>query len=108
MGWLPAFIFLYAVLYLFERKRMTLDWFLIIVVALAPAMLYGLKLFISMLVTLPALADIAVELATYPITFLLLWKFVGLGKGRAGAYTGGLFAFQLVLGVLIFLATGQT
>jgi len=107
MGWLPAFIFLYASLYLFERKRMTLDWFLVIVVALAPAMLYGLKLFVSMLVTLPAAVDIVVELAAYPITFLLLWKFVGLTLRRAGAYTGGLFIFQMVLGVIILLTTGQ-
>jgi hypothetical protein len=108
MGWLPAFLFLYAVLFFFERKRMNLDWFLILVVALVPALVFTIKLFVNMLAPLPRAVDIAVELAAYPITFLLLWKMVGLSVRRAGVYTGALFVFQMALGVVVFLLSGQS
>ena len=104
MGWLTAFLFLYAVLFIFERKRMELDAYLIAVVAIVPAVIVGIRMLVTMLVALPTWVNVSVELATYPITFLLLWKLLGLSVGRSLVYSVGLFVFQTALGVTVFLA----
>ena len=107
MGWLTAFIFLYAVLFIFERKRMNLDAYLIAVVAIVPAVIIVLRLFVIMLVPLPEWTAVAVDLANYPITFALLWKLLGLSIGRSVGYTAGLFVFQNALAMAFMVGTGQ-
>jgi len=107
MGWISSFIFLYASLYFFERKRISLDWYQVLVVALVPALLYGLKLFVTMLTPLPPIVDSVLWLATYPIVFLLLWKMVGVARGRSIGYAAALLVFDLVAIWLLLLVVGN-
>jgi hypothetical protein len=95
MGWISSFIFLYASLYLFERKRVQLDWYQVLVVALVPALIYGVKLFVTMLMPLPPIVDAILWLSTYPIVFLLLWKMMGVARTRSIGYAAALFVFDL-------------
>lgn len=102
MGAITSFIFLYGALYLFERDRIKLDWFQVLVVALIPMLIYLLKAFVTMLVALPPIVDVIGWLMMYPIVFLLLWKMVGVAKWRSAGYTGGLFALNI--GILALIA----
>jgi hypothetical protein len=101
MGWITSFIFLYGALYLFERNRVQLDWFLVLVVALVPALVYLLKIFVTMLVALPPLVDSILWLMTYPIVFLLLWKMMGVEKLRSVIYSAALLIFDIAILSLI-------
>jgi E3 ubiquitin-protein ligase DOA10 len=106
MGWATSFIFLYTALYLFERKRVKLDWFQVLVVALVPALIYTLKIFIQMLIALPPIVDAIIWLTTYPIVFLLLWKMMGITRARSVGYTVGLFVFDMALVTLVASIAG--
>jgi len=104
MGWLTSFIFLSAALYLFERKRIKIDWFQVLVVALVPAIVSLLKSFLVMAIPLPTAVDGLVWLVSYPIVFVLLWKMMALPASRAAAYTGALLVFDLLMGYVVFKA----
>jgi len=97
MGWITSFLFLFALLYLFERKRIQLDWFQVLVVALVPAVISLLKSLLAMVVALPTVVDGFVWLAAYPIVFILLWKMMALPAARAAAYTLALFVFDVAI-----------
>jgi hypothetical protein len=107
MGWITSFIFLYASLYLFERKRVQLDWYQVLVVALFPALIYGVKLFVTMLMPLPPIVDAILWLSTYPIVFLLLWKMMGVARTRSIGYAAALFVFDLSGIWLLSLVVGS-
>jgi len=107
MGWLTSFLFLYAVLYLIERKRVDIDTFSIFTVALVPALLHFLLTLVSMLVETPAWVASALWIATYPIVFALLWKLIPLAPVRAGVYAAALFVFDMALLIGYFTLTGQ-
>jgi hypothetical protein len=107
MGWITSFIFLYAALYLFERKRVQLDWYQVLVVALFPALIYGVKLFVTMLMPLPPIVDAILWLSTYPIVFLLLWKMMGVARTRSIGYAAALFVFDLAAIWLLSLVVGS-
>ena len=107
MGWLTSFIFLYAVLWLIERKRVDLDAFIVLTVALVPAILHFLLLFLSMVVEMPGWVSTALWVATYPIVFALLWKLIPLAPVRAGVYAIALFVFDMALAVGVLTVTGQ-
>jgi len=101
MGWLSSFLFLFAALYIFERKRINLDWFQVLVVALVPAIISLLKSLLVMVVPLPNLVDGLVWLVSYPIIFVLLWKMMALPAPRAAAYTAALFVFDVIVTYLV-------
>lgn len=107
MTWITSFLFLYGAIYLFERKRTTLDWFQVLAVALVPAIMTAIKSGTKLVTEVPPMVDLAVWLATYPIVFLLLWKMMALNAKRAAAYTVALFAFDIALGALVGAVVGR-
>jgi len=108
MGAITSFIFLYGALYLFERNRVQLDWFQVLVVALIPALVYMLKVFVTMLVALPPIVDAIRWFMAYPVVFLLLWKMMGIEKLRAVAYAAALFVFDIGVVSIVFFFFGNT
>jgi hypothetical protein len=104
MSWITSFLFLSAALYLFERNRIKLDWFQILVVALVPAIIGLLKSLLVMVVPLPPVVVGLVWLFSYPVVFLLLWKMMALPAIRAAAYTAALFVFDILMIYVIFKA----
>jgi hypothetical protein len=91
-----TFVFLYALLWLIERKKGDIDGFLVAVVAIVPAILsflIGLTGFLGY----PMLSAFAALGALVVATYLCLWKILGLSGRRSAAYTAAVLAFNVVL-----------
>jgi len=102
MFWVTSFLFLSAALYLFERDKVQLDWFQVLVVALVPAIISALRAIVSLFLPVPPAVNGIVFLFAYPIVFVLLWKMMGLQRNRAFGYAAGLFVFDMAV---LWLAT---
>ena len=105
--WIILFIYLFGALYLFERKRIQLDWFQVLVVALAPAILEAIMGFVSMLVELPPIVDLLMFVVTLVVVYLLLWKMMGVTSRRSLGYVGGLLVFIVVFSFGVVALVGQ-
>ena len=102
-----TFLFLYAVIWLFERKRMRVDAFRVGVAAVVPVASMLLVAMAAAFLIDSGGALMALSIAVLAIaTFLTLWKVVGVSPLRSVIYVVAVIAFHSLIGVGI-LAIGM-
>jgi hypothetical protein len=98
-----TFLFLYAVIWLFERKKQRVDPFRVGVAAIVPVGLMYIA-GISAAIVLESSAAVIAFSSTIlaAATFLTLWQVVGISPLRCVLYVFSVFAFQSLVGAAIF------
>lgn len=100
-----SFVFLYAILWLFERKHSQLDRLLVVIAVLVPILL---EVIIRLGNFFVGLSNIALWTATVGMliaTYLMLNRVLGVSPKRSVAYTVALFVFQQIPG--FFMGAGR-
>ena len=95
-----TFLFLYAAIWLFERKRMRVDAFRVGVAAVVPVALMLLVGMAAAILIEPSGALMALSTAVLAATtFFMLWKVVGVSPLRSAIYVVAVIAFYALVGV---------
>ena len=93
-----TFIFLYALIFMLERKRRAIDPFMVAVAAIAPIISAFLLVVLAAFFGAPTVATIWVWVLTLIVTtFIATWRMLELSTARAAAYTAAVFAFGLAV-----------
>jgi len=94
-----TFLFLYAVIWVFERKRMRVDAFRVGVAAVVPVASMLLVGVAAATLIEPSGAVAMLSLAVLAVTtFLVLWKVVGVTPMRSAIYALGVIGFHALVG----------
>ncbi|MDJ0926641.1 MAG: hypothetical protein QNJ73_03235 [Gammaproteobacteria bacterium] len=105
-GALLTFIFLYGVIWLFERKHRDIDAFLVAVAVVVPVIASFLTSIGAGVLGLGAAGAWLGFLVLIGATYLSLAKIMGLPGKRAAGYTAAVVVFNLVVqGAFIALAS---
>ena len=105
IGAFVTFLVLFGLIKLFERGRDDLDNFNIAVVAIVPVIVVAIARFaLALVVPDPLLAVLVSSLLLIALTFGLLWKNLGIPKGRSAAYTTVVVLVNEGLGLLLLAA----
>jgi hypothetical protein len=96
-------IFLYGILYCFERKKIELDGYGVAIAAAAPAASYLMRHLMGVMADIPNAVNVIFQLAAYPVVYWTLQEFVGISGGRAVAYAASLFIFENVFMIVVLI-----
>jgi len=95
-----TFLFLYAVIWLFERKRVRVDPFRIGVVAVVPValmLLFGITA--AMIFGPSAMIMVLTAVVLAVATFVMLWQVMGISPLRSVGYVLAVIAFHAIVGM---------
>jgi hypothetical protein len=96
---LLTFAFLYAVIWLFERERVGMDWFRIAVAAVVPIIVMLLTTAAAAFAFGASFATMGLSVAALTVsTFLVLWKIVGVAPKHAAIYAFAVLVFHALIG----------
>ena len=94
-----SFVFLYAILWLFERKHTSFDAFLVAIAVIIPILVGWLIRIGGFFLGLEIWALLGAFIAGPIVTYLALDNILGIPARRAIGYSAALFVFQLGLGI---------
>lgn len=102
-----AFIFLFGLVWLFERKERALDAFQVATVVLVPLMVYALFMVCKLLGMSGAVIDALAFGAFVLATFAVLFKTLGIKVVRSLLYTGAVVVFSVGASAMLPAVLGQ-
>jgi len=105
IGIAATFVFVYAMIWLFERKRRQIEPFEIALIVVGPAIVSGIVRFGFLYAGLRHWAGLSAAVLFAATTFVLLVKPLAFPVKRAVVYTGAVFAFNLAVGFALAALT---
>ncbi len=97
-----TFVFLYALIFIVERKRRDIDAFLVAVAVVAPVIAAFLVTIAAGFFGYRALAAWLWMLTLLGVTFVVLRRTLEMPAGRALSYTGAVLVFSLTAQSIMF------
>ncbi|MDH3512817.1 MAG: hypothetical protein OER85_18405 [Gammaproteobacteria bacterium] len=107
IGMTLTFLFLYALIFAFERKRREVDAFQIATAVIVPVVLAFIVGFGIGQVAPPIWTAVSAAVVLLITTYLVLLKVMGLSKGVAAAYATAVFAFYVTFQAIFAYVMGM-
>lgn len=103
---IASFALLYALIWIFERKKREVDAFEVLVIVVAPAILSGIIRFVCLFVGLAEeWADLIGAVVFAVVTLILLLKPLEFPLKRAAVYTAVVLAINILVSTGLYLVT---
>ena len=107
IGAILIFVFLYALIYFFERKRDDLDAFSIATAVVVPTIVVVLIRVGGYFLGLGPWTELLAIVGLIAATYLVLAKNLDIKPSRAAGYTAAVFAFNLLLWIGFVIPSGD-
>lgn len=108
IGIIATFIFVYALIWIFERKKREIEAFEIGLIVLGPLILAGIVRFLCLFLGLDVWSEVIAAAVFAATTFVLLMKPLEFTARRAAAYTTAVFAFNITISLLAYFLIPKT
>jgi len=107
IGMALTFVFLYALIFVFERKRREIDAYQIATAVIVPVVLAFIVGFGIGQVVSPIWTAVSAAIVLVIATYLVLLKVMGLPRGVSAAYTAAVFVFYVTFEAIFAYAMGM-